>query len=206
MNISILGAGNVGEALGVGWVKAGHAVTFAVRNPADAKYDGIRKAGAAVATVADAVGAADIVVLATPWDATQSIIEGCGGLAGKTVFDCTNPLGAGLKLTVGHTDSGGEMVARWAPQARVVKIFNTTGFGNMANPKYGDHASVMFYAGDDAAAKKVAHQLAADLGFDPLDAGPLSNARLLEPLACLSIDQAVMRGLGRDFAFVIHRR
>lgn len=206
MQITVLGAGNVGEALGTGWVKAGHTVTFAVRNPADAKYDAHRAAGATVAPIADAVSTGDIIVLATPWDATQSIIESCGSLAGKIVFDCTNPLGPGLKLLVGHTDSGGEMVARWAPQARVVKIFNTTGFANMADPKYGEYASVMFYAGDDAGAKKVAHQLAADLGFDPLDAGPLSNSRLLEPLACVWIDQAMIRGLGRNFAFVVHRR
>jgi 8-hydroxy-5-deazaflavin:NADPH oxidoreductase len=86
-----------------------------------------------------------------------------------------------------------------------VKIFNTTGFQNMANPVYGGEPSVMFYAGDDGEAKALAHQLAADLGFDPVDAGPLIRARELEHLALLWISLSV-RGHGRDIAFRLMRR
>jgi hypothetical protein len=205
MNIAVLGAGNVGEALGAGWARLGHKVTFGVRNPRDSKYNRLSKAGTITST-SEAAAGAEVVLLAVPWNATEGVIREAGGLAGKIVLDATNPLGPGLSLTVGHTSSGGEIVAGWAPQARVVKIFNTTGFGNMANPRYGELRATMFYAGDDSQAKDAAHLLAAGLGFDPIDAGPLRNARLLEPLACLWIDLAMMRGHGRDIAFILHRR
>ncbi len=209
MNIAVLGAGNVGKALGAGWAGLGHRVAFGVRNPGDSKYHRLSPAAQAevnITTTAEAAAQAEVVLLAVPWNATEGVIREAGGLAGKIVLDATNPLGPGLTLTIGHTSSAGEAVAGWAPQARVVKIFNTTGFGNMANPRYGDLRTTMFYAGDDSHAKEVAHLLAAGLGFDPIDAGPLSNARLLEPLACLWIDLAMMRGHGRDIAFILHRR
>ncbi|MBI3681574.1 MAG: NADPH-dependent F420 reductase [Acidobacteria bacterium] len=201
MRIAVLGAGNVGQALGAGWVKKGHAVVYGVRNP-----DKYRDLDAPAMPLADAAKDAEVVTLATPWSAAHGALGQCGGLAGKIVLDCTNPLGPDLKLTVGHTDSGGETVARWAPQARVVKIFNTTGYNNMANPQYGAARATMFYAGDNGEARQVAAQLAADLGFDPVDAGPLRNARLLEPLACLWIELAYARGLGREIALILHKR
>jgi hypothetical protein len=98
------------------------------------------------------------------------------------------------------------MVAGWANGARVVKIFNTTGYLNMANPTYHGKATPMFYCGDDMAAKHGAAALAHQLGFDPVDAGPLTNARLLEPLALLWIWLAVFGGVGRDFSFQIVKR
>ena len=87
-----------------------------------------------------------------------------------------------------------------------MKIFNTTGFGNMANPKYAEGASMMLYCGDDSAAKKVAAQLAGDLGFEPYDAGPLTEARLLEPLALAWIHLAVFQKMGTNFAFRLVKR
>lgn len=157
-------------------------------------------------SVADA-GACDVVVLATPWDATESAIQSAGGLGGKVVLDCTNPLLPDLSgLIFGNNTSGGEKVAGWAPGATVVKIFNTTGFGNMADAVYNGEPGTMFYCGDDAAAKQVAAQLAGDLGFDPIDSGPLTQSRLLEPLALLWITLAIKQGLGKDFAFKLMRR
>jgi predicted dinucleotide-binding enzyme len=87
-----------------------------------------------------------------------------------------------------------------------VKIFNTTGFDNMANPDYGGTPATMLYAGDDPAAKGVAATLARELGFDPVDFGPLAGARLLEPYALVWITLAVKQKLGRDFALNIIRR
>jgi predicted dinucleotide-binding enzyme len=122
-------------------------------------------------------------------------------------LDATNPLLPDLSgLEYGTTTSGGEKVAEWAKGARVVKIFNTTGYGNMGNPEYDGRAIPMLYCGDDAGAKSVAGRLAAELGFHPIDAGPLSNARLLEPHAMLWIWLAIKGGMGRDFAFQIVRR
>ena len=107
---------------------------------------------------------------------------------------------------VGHDTSAAEQVAGWAGGARVVKIFNTTGSNNMENPDYGGQAATMFYAGDDEAAKQAARQLAGDIGFDPIDAGPLANTRLLEPLAMLWIYLAYPGGQGREIAFRLLRR
>ncbi|MEP7367161.1 MAG: NADPH-dependent F420 reductase [Acidobacteriota bacterium] len=209
MTIAVLGSGNVDGALGTHWAKAGHRVRFASRNPQSgdmAKLIETAGPNARAATAGEAVNGADIVVLATPWPATEEIIAQCGGLAGKRVLDATNPPGEGLSLTHSGKDSGGEQVQRWAPAARVVKVFNTTGYGNMERPAYDGKASVMFYAGDDAAAKEVAEKLSDEVGFDSIDAGPLENARLLEAWALLWIKMAVFYGHGRDFAFVMHDR
>jgi predicted dinucleotide-binding enzyme len=88
----------------------------------------------------------------------------------------------------------------------VVKAFNTTGFGNMNNPRYGSQAITMFLCGDDAEAKAVVTQLGEDLAFEMIDAGPLAIARLLEPLAMLWIHLAVFQDLGPDIAFTLQRR
>ncbi len=209
MNIGIIGAGSVGGTLGTGWARKGHSVLFGVRDASAPELQELLDrsgASAKTGTVAEA-GACDVVVLATPWEATESAIQTAGPLSGKVVLDCTNPLLPDLSgLIFGNNTSGGEMVAGWAQGARVVKIFNTTGFGNMANPVYGGEATTMFYCGDDAAGKNVAAQLAADLGFEPIDAGPITQCRLLEPLALLWISLAIKQGLGRDFAFKLVRR
>jgi 8-hydroxy-5-deazaflavin:NADPH oxidoreductase len=205
MRIAVIGMGNVGSVLGRRWAEAGHGVTFGVRDPKGPKAR--PEAGAAVASVGDAAAGAEVVVLAVPWPAARDALSACGELAGKVVLDCTNPLTADLSgLEVGTTTSGAEQVAKWAPGARVVKIFNTTGAANMANPRYGGTALTMLYAGDDTGAKATAARLARDLGFDPVDAGPLSAARVLEPFALAWITLAIQQGLGTDFAFQLIRR
>ena len=204
MRIAIIGAGNVGSALGQGWAKRGHEVRYGVRNPADAKYRDLP-----VASPVDAAANAEAIILATPWPATEAAVKGLGNLAGRVVIDCTNPLGMGpdgLGLVLGHSISGGEMVAQWAPGASVFKAFNTTGFNNMADLSGYAIAPVMFVAGDDAAKKPTVMGLVWDLGFEAIDAGPLRNARLLEPFGMLWIDQALNRGMGRDFAFAVVRK
>ncbi len=92
------------------------------------------------------------------------------------------------------------------PSARVVKIFNTNGARNMANPDYGGHKVTMLYAGDDDGANQTAAKLAEQIGFEPIYLGPLREARLLEPLAMAWIVLARHRGLGRDFALDVVRR
>jgi predicted dinucleotide-binding enzyme len=207
MNIGILGSGNVGGTLGARWATAGHRVIFSSRNPQSAEMrDLVDKAGAnsRAATAEEAVAASEIVVLATPWPATRTLLEGLP-LAGKILVDATNPLLprlAGLEL--GTTSSGAEAVASWAPGARVVKAFNTVGFNVMADPKFGGAAAVLFYCGDDDGAKQSVHRLATDLGFDARDAGPLTQARLLEPFALLWISLSLRQG--RDFAFQLMTR
>jgi 8-hydroxy-5-deazaflavin:NADPH oxidoreductase len=210
MQIGIIGAGSVGGTLGTAWARRGHKVRFGVRHPDSAEMTALLKKigpAAAAGNVVQAVSFSEVVVLATPWPATFEAIQSAGDLREKVLLDCTNPLKPQLAgLEVGTTSSGGEMVAECAAGARVVKIFNTTGFGNMANPNYPLGPVTMLYCGDDDGAKVVAAQLASDIGFEPIDAGPLSQARLLEPLAMLWIWLAVFGGLGTDFAFRLMRR
>ncbi len=107
---------------------------------------------------------------------------------------------------VGHTTSAGEQVAAWAAGAHVVKAFNSTGAGNMAAPDYGGQKPTMLICGDDAAAKQVVTRLAEELGFEAVDAGPITAARYLEPLAMLWITLAYVRGFGPDIAFKLLKR
>ena len=204
MRLAIIGAGSVGATLGQAWLKAGEDVIWGLRNPADPKYAALPKDR--IKPPADAARAADAVVIATPWAATEAAVKSLGNLAGKIVIDCTNPLGmgpSGLQLVLGHDTSAGEMVASWAPGASVFKTLNTTGANNMANAARYKVKPMMLVAGDDAAKKPAVTALVAKLGFEPVDAGPLVNARLLEPFGMVWIDQAMKRGRGRDFAFAL---
>ena len=210
MKISILGAGNVGGALGTAWARKGHEVFFGVPRPQDAKTQELLKtigSKARAGSVAEAVRAGDAIVLATPWSATRDAIQAAGNLAGKVVVDCTNPLKEDFSgLALGHTTSGAEQVAQWATGAKVYKVFNQTGFNVMANPVFNGRRAVMFVCGDDDAHKPTVLQLASDIGFESIDAGGLVVARLLEPYAMLWIHLALTRGLGRDFAFGLLKR
>jgi 8-hydroxy-5-deazaflavin:NADPH oxidoreductase len=210
MKIAVIGTGNVGGALGKGWAKKGHSVVFGVRDTNDSDVQKLLKeagSSAGAADVAEAAKQSEVVVFAVPYASAKAAIESAGDLKGKIVFDCINPLKPDLSgLTVGHSTSAAEQDAGYATGAKVVKIFNTTGSNNMENSKYPEGAATMFYCGDDPDAKKVAAQLAKDLAFDPVDAGPLTNARLLEPLAMLWIYLAYAGGLGRDIAFRLMRR
>jgi predicted dinucleotide-binding enzyme len=219
MRIAVLGAGNVGGTLGRRWADAGHDVAFGVRRPSDGaaavKGGDTLPARARVVSPPEAVKGAEVVVLATPWNAAQDALQeagaSTGALDGLVLIDATNPLTPGLTLDTGPAgESAAERVQAWVPNAKVVKAFNTTGFNNMQNPVYGGAATAMFYAGNDASAKRATHDLATALGFDAVDAGNLVQARLLEQLAVLWISLAYGAGgapaLGREFAFRLVRR
>jgi predicted dinucleotide-binding enzyme len=205
MRIAIIGAGNVGSALGRAWLGSREDVIFGVPNPADPKYNSLPKEK--MRTAPEAARGAEIIVLATPWPATEAAVKSLGDLSGKIVIDCTNPLGMdGLELVLGHTASGGEQVASWAPGAAVFKTLNQIGADSMDKAARFPVRPVMFIAGDDPSKKPVVMSLVAKLGFAPVDAGPLRIARLLEPYGMLWIDQALNRGRGQSFAFAITDR
>jgi 8-hydroxy-5-deazaflavin:NADPH oxidoreductase len=207
MNIAILGSGKVGATLGTRWAKLGHHISFSSREPEKLK-DVIQRAGpnSRATTVPDAVEASEVVVVSLPWNAAKGVLQSLD-LKGKIILDCMNALQPDLLgVDFGGSSSAGEKVADWAPGAKVVKIFNTTGSDNMENPDYKGSPATMFYCGDDAQAKDVAKRLASELGFDPVDSGPLAHARLLEPMAVLWIWLAVKSGHGTNIAFRLERR
>jgi 8-hydroxy-5-deazaflavin:NADPH oxidoreductase len=202
MNIAVIGAGSVGSTLGNAWQRRGHEVSYGVRNPDDGKYASL---GAPVTGNKQAAADAGVVALCTPWQGTQAAVAACGDLGGKVLIDCTNPLTPDFSgLEVGRTTSGAEQVADWAPGARVCKALNQIGAPMMDAPKL-PATPVMFVCGDDADAKSVTETLVRELGFDVLDAGDLTAARLLEPYALLWIHMALRRGMGTNWGFGLLR-
>lgn len=206
MTIAVLGTGSVGSALGPRFASIGHTVVYGSREPdRDNVRDLVARTGAdtSAALPADAVAEADVVVLATPWEATEALVRGLD-LAGKTVLDTTNPLHfPDLGLVV--ETSAGEMIQSWAPGAHVVKAFSSVGANVMADADFpGEVRPVMFVAGEDADAKATALGLAEALGFEGIDAGGIVRSRALEQLAVLWITQS-MAG-DREHALGVLRR
>jgi hypothetical protein len=208
MNLSILGAGNVGMALARALSRAGQPVTLGVPDPAR-HADSVAALGpqARLTGADDAVESAELVILAVPYAAALSIAQSRADWQGRVLVDATNPLAPGLAgLVVGTTTSGAEQVAERARGARVVKAFNSTGAENMADSRYAQGQPIMPVAGDDAAAREQVMALATLIGFDAIDMGPLSAARYIEPLAMVWIHLAFRQGQGRRFAFARLRR
>ncbi|HEX8437750.1 NADPH-dependent F420 reductase [Archangium sp.] len=170
--ISIIGNGNVGSALEKGAKSAGYEVRSTGADPKD-----VRAAGAW----------GDVIILAVPASARQDAIQNLGEIRGKTVVDVTNLMNPDWSYGGDIKRSGAEQVQEWAAGARVVKAFNTVFAPNMATGKVKGEALSLLAAGDDAAAKKQVLDLGKAMGFDPVDAGPLSNARYLEALGFLNI-------------------
>jgi predicted dinucleotide-binding enzyme len=206
MQIAIIGAGNVGGALGKGWARSRHVIAYGVPDPSHDKYRAKAEAagGAGVFSAARAVQRADAIVLAIPFDAVDAALAAAGDLAGRLLIDVTNPLrmgAAGLELSLGFDRSAAEHVVSLAPGAAVFKTLNQVGFEVMANTAGYAAPPVMFVAGDDARRKPIVIGLVGDLGFHPVDAGGLRVARLLEPYGMLWIHMALDRKAGRDNAF-----
>jgi predicted dinucleotide-binding enzyme len=202
MRIAVIGAGSVGASLGPALQRAGHQVVYGVRN-------GGKPAPGEKRSDREAAGWAEAVILAVNWSDVEAAIADCGDLKGKILIDVTNPLNFrpdGISLALGFSESGAERIATWAPGARVVKAFNAITAANMSDASAFAVRPAVFVASDDAGAKTAVLALAESLGFEPADAGPLSNARLLEPCAMLLIDQAYMRGRGVGAAFAIVER
>ena len=170
MNLTFIGIGNVGFALADNLVKAGHSVTIAARNPASESVQKALSANSALTclTPEEAIAAAEVVFLATPYGANATALAGLeSALAGKVLVDCTNPVGPGLSHGLESRTSGAEEVRKLAPAAQVVKAFTIYGYENFINasyPGYGDLKPAMLIAGDDAPAKETVGKLCADLG------------------------------------------
>jgi hypothetical protein len=201
MKIGIIGTGRIGGALGKRWVKAGHQVLFGSRDPqkaaAVAQTIGANASGG---SYADAVRFGEVLLLSTPWTATREVLESLGALDGKTLIECTN--------NVTGDESGGsttEQVAQWAKGAKVVKAFNTIFYQILeADPVSEQERPTVFIVGDDEA-KAAVTQLVVDAGCEPLDAGPLSNARYIDALAQFIIHLGYGRGMGQHITYKLMR-
>jgi predicted dinucleotide-binding enzyme len=166
-----------------------------------------------VALPRDAVKGAEVVVLAVPAAAADAVIQELGGaIDGAIVIDATNPIGPGIRLLTGadgasHAEQMAKRLATTAPRAKLVKSFNQTGANVVEDIARFPGPPVMFAAGDDAESRSVVAKLAADLGFEPIEAGPLVRARELERLAALWIALSATHttSLGRNFAFSLAR-
>jgi len=192
MRIAIIGTGNVGKALGPAFQRAGHAVAYGVRDPADPKHS-----GGELRLVRDAAEWAQAIVLAVNWAQVDEALADCGEMAGKILIDCTNPLSfgpEGIALVLGFDTSGGEIVAS-KTKANTVKTLNHVGSPVMARAHDYATRPIQFVSGDDAQAKEVVSGLLRDIGFEPIDYGGIENSRKLEPLAILWIDQAYKHGM-----------
>lgn len=203
MKIAVIGPGNVGTALGRRALAAGHEVVGAVRDPRSAKAREVLAAmpGCTVADLAEAAHASELLLLCTPFAAAAEALRACGPLEGRIVVDCTNPVGPGF-VHAGGARSGAQLLAEAVPGARLVKGFNVYGVENLGAPFTGPAGlrGTMPVAGDDAAAKQTVLALARDMGWDPLDTGPLAQALHLEHLALLWI--RMVRAGGHDPRFV----
>ncbi|NDY93796.1 NADPH-dependent F420 reductase [Ideonella livida] len=203
MRITVIGAGNMGSAFVQQLTRAGHEVAVSARDAAKATALAAAHPGARAVPAAGAARGADVVVLATGYaDATAALAEAAPE-PGQAVVDITNPLTADyMGLTLGHSTSAAEEIARAVPGVALVKGFNTL-FAPLlaAGPDLGEgrRASV-FLASDSAPAKQTVRTLTESLGFAVVDAGGLKNARYLEPLAGLNIYLGYGAGLGTGIA------
>jgi len=185
--IGIIGAGNVGSALTRGLKHAGHEV---------------RAVGRDESAIRETASWGEMVIIAVPFKAIDNVVQTAReALAGKTVVDVTNALDANMNLAVGFSTSGAEELQKKLPRSHVVKAFNTVFAQHMDTGKLGDQPLTAFVAGDDADAKKTVLEIARSIGFDAVDAGPLKNARLLEPLAYLNIQLGYVLGMGPQIGF-----
>jgi predicted dinucleotide-binding enzyme len=208
--VGVIGSGQVGRALAAGFAAHGHEVTIGTREPEaneDLQAWAAQHDNVAIGHFAAAAETGEIVVLATRGTAVEQAIATADPqhFAGKLVIDATNPLdfsGGGPALAIGHTDSGGEIVQRALPEARVVKAFNTVNSGFMIDPALPDGPHPMFIAGNAADAKQTVTELLADFGWSAFDVGPIERSRELESLVILWVAVGQRRGAW-DHAFTL---
>lgn len=203
MKITVIGAGNMGAAFVKQLTRAGHQVSVTARDAAKAAALAATHPGARAVPTAGAADGADAVVLATGYGDAVTALRSVGSLTGKVVIDITNPLTADyMGLTIGHSTSSAEEIAKAVPGAELVKAFNTV-FAQVLSEgaDFGNGRQVsVFVASDSKRAKQTAGAIAESIGFAVVDAGGLKNARYLEPLAGLNIYLGYGAGLGTAIA------
>jgi predicted dinucleotide-binding enzyme len=203
MNVGILGTGDVGRALGRGFIALGHTVNMGARDARNEKALAWARemgANASVGTFADAASFGEVLVLATLGVANESAITMAGPehFRAKVLIDTTNPLdfsgGLPPKLAVSGNDSGGERVQRLLPGARVVKAFNTVGNVFMFRPEFPGGPPDMFICGNDDDAKTKVAAMLKDFGWGVVDVGGIECSRYLEAMCMVWVLSAMRAG------------
>lgn len=201
--VGVLGSGDVGRTLASGFLASGCEVMLGSRSRTKDKIVAWQKEAGDRARIGDFSEAAafgEVVVLATLGVAAVEALQmaGIGNLAGKVVIDTTNPLdfssGVPPKLSVGHTDSLGEQIQRAAPEAKVVKCFNTVGHTLMVKPQLAGGPPTMFICGNDKAAKETVTDLLTEWQWETSDLGGIESSRHIEPLCIVWVIDALRRG------------
>jgi hypothetical protein len=211
MKIAFIGIGHVGSALAGGLTQAGHEVLIAAR---DLNSDSVKSAvsqnpALKAKGIQEAAAEAEVIFLATPFSATEAALKRAGELIGKTVVDCTNPIGPGLTHGLENERSGGEYVQGLVPEANVVKAFTIYGFENFIDstyPGYGDLKPVMLIAGNNGQAKQTVSTLCQELGWQPVDTGDISMSLHLEHMTLLWVKMARVQGRGAGFVWAMLTR
>ena len=206
MKVAVIGTGNMGTALARGIAGADHELIIGARN-VDKATALAKKIGPQVEAsgISAAIKAADLVVMALPYEANLAALKGVDA-SGKILVDVSNPITADFRdLAVGHTTSAAEELQARAPGARVVKAFNTI-FSDLLPREARNGTSLqVFLASDDAKAKRAVESLVRAMDFEPVDAGPLRNSRFLEPMGEMNIHFGFFLGWGTVAAPVWQR-
>ena len=211
MRIGILGSGLMGGKLGTLFARAGHEVVFSYAR-SDQKLKRLARdaqGNARAGTPGEAAREADALLLAVHWSRIDDVFKRVGDVTGKVIVSCSLPMNAAnTGLVIAHTSSGAEALAKRVRKARVVSAFNTVPsevlFGVFETRRKAVRPSLV-YCGDEASSKKVAAQLIRDVGFDPVDAGPLRIARYTEPFALLVAELAYEGEGGPQLAYRFDR-
>jgi predicted dinucleotide-binding enzyme len=211
MRVGILGSGLMGGKLGTIWARAGHEVVFSYARSEQKLKRLAREAkgGARAGTPSDAARDADALLLAVHWSRVGDVLQQAGDVSGKVIVSCSLPMNADDSgLAIAHTSSGAEVLAKKVPKARVVQAFNTVPsevlFDVFAARRRTRKPSLV-YCGDDARGKRVAAELIRDVGFEPVDAGPLRIARYTEPFTLLIAQLAYEGDEGPELAYRFER-
>ena len=212
MRIGILGSGLMGSKLGTIFARAGHDVVFSY-STSERKLK--RLAGASggharAGTPREAALDADALVLAVHWSRVADVLEQAGDLTGKVIISCSLPMNASdTALAVAHTSSGAEVLARKVRKANVISAFSTVPsevlFDVFDAKRRTRRRPSLMCCGNDKAAKEVAATLIRDVGFEPMDAGPLRVARYLEPFSLAMAQLAYDGNDGPEIAYRIQR-
>lgn len=205
MRIGILGSGLMGAKLGTIFARKDHDVVFSYARTPGKLARLARAANARAGSVAEAARQ-DVVLLAVHWSRVNDVLKQAGPLAGKVLITCSLPMSKDdSRLVVVHTSSGAEALQKKRPRARVVSAFGTVPSEVLFPLQKSRRAPSLLYCGDDARAKKIASRLIRDVGFDPVDAGPLRIARFMEPFTLLVAQLAYETGRNPKLAYTFER-